>query len=197
MTPFKVVSSIVVAVVLGVAIYGAYQYPVLPVLAGSPAGSSFATSKAASQVVKVSTSTVYAQLNSDGSDRIINGADLALSGGTSTTSPYLIQCATSTVATGFTPANTNYIYQNTIVAGATADPFGTTTTGYYLATTSPGITGTTTISNAPLGPYQNQFARRWKAGTYLVCELTTSVGSTANLLDANVTGTMSFPYRGQ
>lgn len=169
------------------------------ILAGSSEGTTFSTARVASQVVSNSTSTLFAVLNTDASDRFILGADIFLTGGqTSTSSSFRIACATSSIATGFSSATPNFIYNQIILADAT-EPFGTTTSAasYAISTSSPGITGTTTpLFAGGAGVFVNQFARVWKTNTYLVCQNDAS-GNATDLLPSLTTGTISFPYRAQ
>ncbi len=193
-------------VLLAVAIVGAYEYPKYSVSLGSSAsGSTFLNAKSAGQAIATnsSTSTLYAVLNTDTSDRIIDGAVvnlLTVANGQATSTTFQITCATSSVATGFTPSNTNYVY-NQLIKAVPTEPFGTTTgnqLGYYLSTSSPGIMGTTTTAfSGGAGIFVNQYARDWPTGTYLVCELTTAVGSLSNLLASTTQGVITFPYHGQ
>lgn len=199
----KAILALVAAVVIGGFIWGGYSYPtaIQQTVVGSPAGSSFSTSKVAEVTVPVSTSTWYTSYNSDASDRTITGAELFLAGngaaGTSTV--FSITCGTSTNPYNVQGVN---IFAISLPAANGASIFGTTTgSGYtYVATSSPGITGTST-DQIP-GPVQNQsynqYARIWKAGTYLNCVNVSTVGGTDNdVLNSANTGYIAFPYRGQ
>ncbi len=199
-TQTKSILALIGAVIIAGAIYGAYQYPeATQQLAGSSAGSSFSTAKVASQVVTVSTSTVFSLLNTDASSRVILGTDIFLTGGAATTTAYAVTCATSTAASGPGNGTASNILALTLAFNGTY--YGTTTSpgAVYVASTSPGITGTTsTIAiNAVLDQNYNQYARIWPSGSYLNCKLVTSGGSVSGLFDSGITGTISFPYRGQ
>lgn len=163
-------------------------------VAGSSAGSNFNTSKIAEQTLTVSTTTVYSVLNTDTSDRTITGADGFITNGNSTSTSYSVICATSTSATGQgTPSSA--ILAITFTNGGI---YGTTTLngGAYFATTSPGVTGSTTPTQAvPSVTGLNNFARNWTTGTYLVCKSSASANN--GLFDPSVTGFLAFPYRGQ
>lgn len=196
--------AIVIAAILALTIYGAYQspQPQQQAATGSTAGATFGTYRVASQVVSVSTSTVFSMLNTDTSDRVVLGADMFLTGDTTATSTqYAVTCATSTVAYGVGPSTSNILAMT--VSPSANSPYGTTTApgSFYMSTTSPGVTGTTTASGPAGGAVSNfafnNFARIWPANTYLVCTLVTTVGSNSNLFDSQITGTISFPYRSQ
>lgn len=189
------------SVLIAAAIVGSYFYPasstrvITNYLAGSAAGSTFSTRKVAEQVVTTSTSTVYSILNTDTATRTITSMNVFLTNGNSTTSNYLIQCATSTSASSIV-GNTNYIANFTISGSGPSSIYGTTTTAgeVYISSSSPGITGTST-QGTPTGSFASttQFARVWAPNTYLNCS---SLGSTGNLIDSNVQGYIAFPYDG-
>lgn len=165
-------------------------------VAGSPAGSSFNTAKAATQIVSVSSSTVFTLPNTDASDRTIEGAEIFLTAGNSTSTTYTVACATSS-NTG--TVGSNKILQVSIVGGAAnTEGYGTTTSGVYIATSSPGMTGTSSpaTSGYLIRTGTNAFARQWTAGSNLVCGLTTTSGSASNLFDSAITGFIKFPYQG-
>ncbi len=167
-------------------VVGAYFFPlnheVAPSVTASPAGTTLSTSKIAEQILTVSTTTVFSVLNSDANDRTIVSVDAFVTNGQSTTTSYSITCATSSAATGVGPT-TSTAFSVTFANGGI---FGTTTSsgGAFVSTTTPGVI--TTSSN---------FARNWVAGSYLVCKSTASANN--NLFDQNVTGFVSFTYRGQ
>lgn len=191
------------AIVLVAAIAGGYYFPSLQVALGSPAGTTFSNAKVAQQTVVVSTSTVFSILNSDASDRTISAIDMYLANGAATSSIPSLRCATSTVATGFTPANTNWILNQSF--SQTEYGTSTGTKGFALASTSPGLTGTSTSPVSPTtGFYPPQtasstiYVRNWASGSYLVCENTNSGSfNGANTLDAGTTGYIGFRYWGQ
>jgi len=177
-------------VVAGGLIAGAYYFPKTQFLAGSPAGTSFNTAKVAGQAITTATTTTYAVLNSDASDREITGFDTNLANATATSTTYSLKCATSTSASSL-QSNTNYIL-NTTLATST---FGTIiNAGTFVASSSPGLTGTTTASTL-VADLTNQYVRVWKTGSYLVCQVTT--GDNYNAFNTTTTGTINFPYRGQ
>lgn len=189
--------QIFVVIVLAAVALGGWFYPVqqiIQVASASPAGTTFASSKVAQESVTTATDTVFAMINSDSNDRTITSADVFLANGAATSSVYTIQCATSSVATGLN-GNTNYIFNSSFPV-----TYGTTTVGnnFYVATSSPGIIATTTsVTGSPAANYIDNFARDWASGSYLVCKLATSQGSDLNTFDANMTGYIAFPYRGQ
>lgn len=164
----------------------------------SPAGTTLSSAKIAEQVVSVTSSTTFSMLNSDATDRTITAADIFLTGGNSTSTIYTITCATSTSLVQGLGGNTNNVLAVTIPAITANSLYGTTTNpGAYLASSSPGILGTSTPMGGQLIQLQNTFARTWKTGSYLNCVVGTSVGAVNGLLDSAITGYISFPYRGQ
>lgn len=187
------------SVLIAAAIVGSYFFPVntskviTEYLTGSTAGSTFNTRKIAEQIVNPSTTTLYSILNTDNATRTITSMNVFLTNGNSTTSNYLIQCATSTSASSIV-GNTNYIGNFTISGSGPSSIYGTTTNAgeVYISSSSPGITGTST-QGTPTGSMSSttQYARVWAPNTYLNCS---SVGSTGNLLDSNVQGYIGFPY---
>lgn len=198
-TTLKVLGGII----LVLAVVGAYFYPrVGSQVAGAPAGASFGDDKISSQVVQVSTTTIFSQYNYDSSSRIIRGADIFLTGASSATSTvYAVTCATSTTASGPGASSASTILALTLSASNGAY-YGTTTSpgAIYMASTSPGVTGTTSTSvpqDSVLSQSYNQQIRIWPAGSYLNCKLVTSGGSVDGLFDSGITGTITFPYRGQ
>lgn len=150
----KIILSAVLAVILGVAIWGAYQYPQFGLGAANTnaaAGALFGDAKMAliswSPGTNAATSTSI--LNPDGSDRIIksveywcgalttvNGAPLAL---------WLFTSATTTTNSQGLQGNTNYVLTTSVA---------TTTAELWVSSSTPGLTAT------------NDF-RRWPANSYL------------------------------
>lgn len=196
MTPTKGILALIGAVVIGLAIWGGYNYPeAVPAqqAIGSSAGTSFNSEKVAEQVVTTATTTAYSLTNTDAFVRTITRADMALANGVSTSTNYVIKCATSTSASAIAPANTNWILN--MVVDSAGTNFGTTTgaSGLFMASSSPGITGTSTsgIVNTGINPK----ARVWNSGELVTCLVTTTVGN-ANGFDPNMTGFIAFPYRG-
>lgn len=161
-------------------------------LPASSAGTTLNSAKLAEQIVTTSSSTIFSITNNDASDRIISSADAFLSGGTSTSTSYVIACATSS-NTG--TAGANKILQLTI-APTDSLTFGTTTTGFYMASSSPGITSTSTPQGGTSPQARNPFARVWASGSTLVCNLTTTGGG-GNLFDSGISGYVAFPYKGE
>lgn len=105
----KIIVSAVLAILVGVAIYGAYQYPLQIASLGSPVGTTFSTRKMAAVNMTPSTSAASstAVLNSDASARWVTSVDVACTGaGTSNAWPstggglanLLLQMATSSTA---------------------------------------------------------------------------------------------------
>lgn len=183
----------IAAFVVAVAIFGSYFFPksqiVTQMLAGSPAGASFNTSKVAGQQIILGTTTAYSMLNTDTSDRTITGFDSMLRGATPTSTTYSLACATSTSASSLN-GNTNYVYNSSFATTTFGSIIGA---GTYVATSSPGITGTTTAS--VLNSLANPFVRNWASGTYLDCLLTTA--DSYNAFNSTTNGTINFSYRGQ
>lgn len=166
-------------------------------LAGSTAGSTFGTRKVAQQIVSVTSSTTFSILNSDTSDRTIASADMFLTGGASTSTQYAITCATSTSATQGIQASTNPILAVTTTAPNGWNIFGTTTAAgaFYVSSSSPGITGFATTTTTVIA--QNNYARIWKAASYLNCVIATANGSVSNLFDSGMVGYIGFSYYSQ
>lgn len=158
--PTKHIIAAVLAVVIGLAIYGAYQYPhaVQQAGVGSPAGSTFNSAKVAEITsvpisITATSSSVY---NGDSSDRVVDSGFVSCA--TSSGSVYAStaqavgvatwnwKAATTAVASLGLQGNVNYAF-NLDVATSTTD-------SGYSATTTPGST------------FQ-AFNRTWKAGTYM------------------------------
>lgn len=197
---FKHAVAVVALVLVGLTTYAIFAITHRQTVTeqiGSPGGSTYNSAKVAEQVVITTSSTTLSIYNSDTSDRIITGSEIALRGAESTTTTTVIGCATSSSATNGLGGNTNYILEF-ILAASTANQFGTTTgAGMYIASSSPGITGTSTVAANPTQNLVNPFARRWASGSYLNCVVTTTTGSNTNLLDTNMAGYIAFPYRSQ
>ncbi len=192
-----------IGAVIVLAIVGAYFYPqfqsVTTLGASNTAGTNYNSSKVAEQNLVVATDTVFSQLNTDGTDRFITSFEFFATGGTATTSYYTINCATSTTAGGNGPLTSAIVSSAISSANANAtQSFGTTTgAGFaYAATSSPGLTGTT---SAAINNGANPFVRIWPTGTYLTCKTanTTSGSNALNTLDANTVGFTAFGYRAQ
>jgi len=185
------VTNVLLAVLLVLVVYVAFFKAVPAFGASNPAATSYNSARIAEENVTTGTTTTFAILNTDATDRIITGTEVELANALSTTTSINVNCGTSTTASQIVAPATSYIFSAKLSA---ANIYGTTTAaGMYLATTSPGITGTSTAST--LIDTTNAFARVWKTGTYLVCQVTT--GDSYNALTSGTTGFISFPYRAQ
>lgn len=149
----KIIISLVLAVVIGGAIYGAYQYPQIPTIFGSSVGSTFTTQKmvAVNMAPLTAAATSTSILNTDSSARWI--ADFGLAGctgaGSSFTYPnnsgtglaaLLIQAATTSVANQGLQGNTNYALNMTVSTSSPAYTESATSTlasnaGYWAPNT--------------------------------------------------------------
>lgn len=158
--------------------------------ASNAGGSSYGSAKIAEQDVVTGTTTTFSVLNTDSTDRIISSLDIQLANDLSTTTTITAKCATSTSASSLN-GNTNYLL-NTVLS--TVGAYGTTTgAGMFIASSSPGITGTTT---APIiSALQNPYARVWATNTYLDCQVST--GDTYNAFVPGTTGFFGFRYWAQ
>lgn len=191
----------IIGIILGViVVVGGYFYPIItPTLGNSnPGGTTYGTSKNAGENLVTSTDTVFSILNTDASDRVITGFEIYGLSGAATSSQYNLTCGTSTVASGLPPASSYIVNQFLSQLG-----FGTTTgatSPLYIASTSPGVTGTSTASVVATGfAGANAFARVWPTNTYLNCKVvdTVSGANALNRLDAATKGFIAFPYRAQ
>lgn len=123
----KYLLALIGAVILGVAIYGAYQYPQMQAQLGSPVGSTFNQSKQIAVVMAPLTAgaTSTSILNTDGSPRWV--ADFGFAGCTGLGSSYtypntsgtglaalLVQAATTSIPNQGLQANTNYALNLTV-----------------------------------------------------------------------------------
>lgn len=190
MTNKSVYVYTLLGVIAFVAILGGYIYPQNNVKLGavveSAAGTSNSSLKQAQLNITLATTTTYAYLNSGSTDWEINEARIQIAGQTSTTTTFTVQCATSTSASSLS-SNTNYILSTVLSNGV----YGTTTgSGLYIASSSPGLTGTTTAS--VLVDRSNAYVRNWTVGTYMVCQVTTA--DSYNAFTTGATGFISFPY---
>jgi hypothetical protein len=147
----KYILAFIGAVIVAGAIYGAYLYPQVSQLAGSPVGTTFNTDKVAAvdmSPLTANATTTYLY-NSDASDRIITdgfgscggvGTSGAAQGGAGGLAALVITMGTSSVGTGNLP---------TTLAGT-----------FTIATSAPeAYTATTTFTQVA--------ARRWPSATYL------------------------------
>lgn len=180
----KITIALVIVAILAL---GAYFFPQASYQSvGSTAGATNTTAKIAQQIVTTSSSTIFAILNTDASDRTIASANIFLANSSATTTLNTITCATSTTPYDY-GSNSNFIlhYDTSFNSGTT-----TGATGLYVATSSPGMTGTTTASTLPV---KQSIGRVWKTGTYLVCVDVTS-GGNSNLFSSGTTGYVGFSY---
>lgn len=161
----------------------------------SVAGSTSTTRNSAIQSITTGTTTTYSVLNTDSTDREISSAIITLfnSNAAGTTTAITINCATSTTNASIN-GNTNLIL-SMLIPSTSYSLFGSTTSngGLYIATSSPGYTGTSTspvtaITLAPNYP----FIRNWPTNTYLNCMVTTV--DSGNSFQSTMTGLISFPY---
>lgn len=184
-------NKLIVGLLVAVAIIGSYFYPQVESaqLLGSTAGTTFSTSKIASQQVTLGTTTAFAIQNTDASDRIIQGVDIVLRAATATSTTYGIVCATSTTASSL-QSNPNYVVNTSLATSTFGSIIGA---GTFVASSSPGIMGTSTAS--VLASLANPFGRVWATNTYLVCQVTTADGY--NAFNSTTNGTITFPYRAQ
>lgn len=142
----KIVVSVALALVIGVAIYGAYQYPKAQVVAGSPAGSTFNTEKIASVEYAPATSAASSTsiLNTDASTRIVSSSFSSCNG--TNGQGFTLTAATTSVANQGLQGNTNYAAN---IVGTTT----VTSTNFYVASSTEGAITYT--------------SRLWPSGTYM------------------------------
>lgn len=165
----KSLIALAVAVV-GVLIFGAYQFPQVSTLVSSPAGTTFNTAKYAGVRADLglpgSTGTSTSVQNTDASDRIITGLRHGCQAvGTSRTAysgaglaSLLVTAATSSTASPSTNSNTNSV-------GGGAITIATSTPNFAVSTSSATGAGSSAIFNI------------WPAGSYLT--FTTNATNTA------------------
>lgn len=160
MTTFtKSMIAIVVLVVLGIAIFGAYQYPKQHAsLGASPSGTTFNDSKTADISINLASpganATSSSVLNGDVNDRFITSEKVLCQGvGTSQTAytgaglaSLTITIATSSTASPTTNGNTNTLPVVTIA---------TSTTQFAISSSTAGTPGNGLVTNV------------WKAGSYI------------------------------
>lgn len=151
-TATKIFLSLLI-VIAGVAIYGAYQYPVQVANFASTAGTTFSNAKIAAVVMTPSSATATSSsvYNSDSSDRIIDSA--------------FVSCypASGSVFAQTGAGLANWIW--TAATSSTAAPATLANTNYAL--NAPVATSTTNDSYVATSTYQNTITRRWAAGSYL------------------------------
>lgn len=153
---FKPLVGLVAFVFLGVAIYGAYQYPQAIASFGATSGTN-GTAKIASFSFNPATgATTTSILNGDSVDRVITSMNVSCSGvGTSLTAltgaglnSLIFSVATTAASAPVALGNSNFVYNGTIA---------TSSATFYDASTTPGLTSATVIG----------VNRRWPTGTYL------------------------------
>ncbi len=162
--------KIIFGSLLVVALVGAYFFPHFVPTVASPTGTQFGTQKTATVIFSPTTASASttALYNSDQSDRIITDVKYYCSGvGTSRTfltgaglDVFTFQAATTSVTTGL-GGNTNYVLATTVA---------TSSTSLYVATTTPGLTGTVTNRIWPAGTYLTYIAN---ATNTAVCSIAT------------------------
>lgn len=165
----KIISAIVALVVL-VAIVGGYYYPNLPFISGATAGTTNSTSKIASCVLDMSTTTMSTAsttltgclYNGDGADRIVTSVDYFMYGMTTAT-----YNGTGVATLVWAMSTSTGQYATTSVNALLSTNIATTTPNLYIGSTSPGISGTA----------GKDFTRVWATGTYM--NLTQQATSTA------------------
>lgn len=136
----KAIIALVCAVVIGVAIYGAYQFPQVQVLAGSPTGSTFSTAKFAGTVIDTTTTgnnaTSTSILNSDAGTRYVTGFRIGCSGvGTSRTAYTGAGLANWQISIGTTSAAAPASFTS-FAAVVLNFTLGTSTTGLLVASST-------------------------------------------------------------
>ena len=129
MNYLKASIAFVLAVVIGVAIYGAYQYPKQILALGSPVGATFGTAKIAAVNISPLTGAASSTsiLNTDSSARWVKSTDAACTGvgtsfafvGQAGIASWLLQAATTSQANNGLQGNTNYV-SNMIVGTSTS-----------------------------------------------------------------------------
>lgn len=167
----KAFLALVGAAIIGLAIYGAYQFPVAPeATVSSTAGSTFSFAKYAGVRADLSapgsTGTSTSVYNSDSSERYITGIRSGCSlVGTSRTAytgaglaALLFSAATSSTASPAVQTNTNKVGGGDVTVG-------TSTPNYAVATSSATGSGSNAVYNI------------WPAGSYLT--FTTNATNTA------------------
>lgn len=144
----KYLLAFIGVVVIAGAIYGAYLYPKVQILVGSPAGTTFGTSKFAAVAVNLANTgangTSTSILNTDASDRYPVSVDIACEGvGTSQTAysgtglaALTLSVATSSTANPNSNANTNYV-------GAATLAIPTSTTQVAISSSTAALPGNT------------------------------------------------------
>lgn len=177
---------------------GYFVFPSAQFAASLPAGTNNSDAKFYTQNFSVASDTVYSVLNTDSTDRLITGFEFYGTGGTATTSQYSLNCGTSTVASGIAVSTSYIVNQNLSQTG-----FATTTgaaTPLYIASSSPGLTGTSSITSLSTGLLgTSAIVRVWPTNTYLTCKLVdnTSGANALNTFDSLTKGYIGFQARTQ
>lgn len=156
MTKFKIVFGVVIAVIVGIGIYGAYQFPQIPASFGSPVGTTFNTAKVAMTNYTPSTSAASSTsiLNTDASTRFIVSSTVACNGVNGQGGTFTF--ATTSVANEGLQGNTNYA-GNDVATTTVASTF------MYVASSTEGVP-----------TYTN---RLWPSNTYLsIVDSSTNAG---------------------
>lgn len=180
----KKIIAIVLAAVIAVAIYGAYQFPVViqQISVGSPAGSSFSNAKFAGTVASLtipgSTGTSTSILNGDASNRYVMGVKVGCTGlGTSQTAysgtglaALTLTVATSSTASPVTNGNTNRVTTPITIATSTGTFAFASSTATLLATTS--VNGSVGVSGG-----STDIGTVWASNSYMT--FTTNATNTA------------------
>jgi hypothetical protein len=160
MTKFKIVSTVVIAVILGVSIYGAYQYPKLPVSFGtSTQGGTGSTARqfnvyGVNLAAPGNNATSSSVLNNTGNDLYVTGVKIGCEGvGTSKTAYTGTGLAALTVTVGTTTFAATSSASLTPIA--TAITMATGSVDFLSASSTQILAG-----NA-------QYLDIWNAGTYM------------------------------
>lgn len=182
------IAAILVGLAVGYALSN-HSADVLPTAVTN--GATQATAPISQQSISaVSTTTILSILNTDDNYRVINSVEAYYSGGAASTTIYSVTCATSSVATGYSQPATgviNYVL-NTVLNSIFSNGVATSSTIFLAASTSPGLSNYLSTGNSALATSTKQ----WAPNSYLVCETTTTGGSTSNLLDAGYSGFIRF-----
>lgn len=175
----KSILSIIFAVVIVAAVYGAYQYP-----HSESVTQSFGTTSGTAGTRHIAqfsfnpttaSATTSSILNSDGQDRVVTSVDVACSGlGTSrvaytggglTSLGLLFSVATTAASAPAALGNTNFTYGPGGIA--------TTSATFWEASSTPGTTGVTIDAS-----------RRWAAGSYMTIS-SNATNTAACFVDVN------------
>ena len=171
----KIIISLVLAVVIGAAIIGAYYYPVATHPAGSTttAGGTFTSAKIAaiSFAPATASATSSSILNPFGADVYVTSAFLGCENATTTYTAYtgaglsnwIVRAATTSTAAPATVSNTNYLANFIIATGTTAAG----TAGYTTLLIS---SSTIATSSNPMNFNQalgTAYQFLWPSGTYM------------------------------